>query len=195
MQSNGNKKWRSCIRAATWKEWRNWLRKNHRRENAVWLIIFRKAGGIPSVNYIAAVEEALCFGWIDSKGVKRNAESYYQYFSRRNPGSNWSRVNKERVAALMAGKRMAKAGIEAVQLAQQNGNWTALNDVDNLVVPTDLQVAFNAQPMALENWIKFPASSRRGILEWISTARRPDTRARRIDKLVTLAAKNERVLF
>lgn len=175
--------------------WRAWLEKHHAHEQSVWLIIYKKLSDIPSVYYPEAVDEALCFGWIDSKPNKRDDESYYQFFSRRNPKSNWSRVNREKVKKLTAEGQMAPAGLKMVTFAQETGTWTALEDVDNLVVPDDLQQAFNKNPAAYEHWQKFPPSARRGILEWIFNAKKPETRQRRIEKTVRLAAQNIRANY
>ena len=178
--------------APTRADWRAWLETNHRVERAVWLIIYRKESVTPSVYYPEAVDEALCFGWVDSKPNKRDAESYYQYFSRRSPKSNWSRVNKEKVQRLIEEGRMAPAGYELIEIAKRNGAWTALDDVENLVLPPDLRAAFEQNPAAFGYWEAFPRSARRGILEWIFNAVRPATRKKRIEETVRLAAKNER---
>ena len=175
--------------------WRSWLERYHRRELSVWLIIYKKSSDVPSVYYPEAVDEALCFGWIDSKPNKRDGQSYYQYFSPRNPKSNWSRVNKEKVQRLIAENRMAPAGLAMVELAQETGTWTALEDVDNLIVPPDLQEALGQNSIAYEYWKQFPPSARRGILEWIFNAKRTETRRRRIEKAVKLAAQNIRVNY
>lgn len=174
------------------KDWRKWLEKNHRKATSVWLIIYRKESGIPSVYYPEAVDEALCFGWIDSKPNKRDEKSYYQFFSKRNPKSNWSKVNKDKVAKLIANGDMHAAGLEMIELAQKNGTWTALDEVENMILPDDLQQAFRKNKIAFTNWTAFPRSSKRGILEWILNAKKPETRKKRIDETVALAAENKR---
>lgn len=174
-------------------EWRDWLKKNHRLEKSVWLIIFKKNSGIPSVYYPEAVDEALCFGWVDSKPNKRNENSYYQFFSKRNPKSNWSRLNKEKVRNLIEQGLMQPAGYEMIKIANQNGTWNALNEVENLIIPDDLQELFSKHKKAYENWENFPPSSKRGILEWILNAKKPETRQKRIVETVLLAEKNIRV--
>jgi uncharacterized protein YdeI (YjbR/CyaY-like superfamily) len=137
-----------------------------------------------------AVDEALCFGWIDSKPNKRDAESFYQYFSKRNPKSNWSKVNKEKVKRLLAEGLITKSGLEAIEIAKQNGTWNALDEVEEIIIPDDLQKAFSKKKSALTNFEKFPRSSKRGILEWILNAKRPETRQKRIQETVDLAEKN-----
>jgi len=176
--------------AASQEEWRTWLERNHATEKSVWLIIYKKESEVPSVYYPEAVDEALCFGWIDSKPNKRDHKSYYQFFAKRNPKSNWSAVNKAKVEKLMKAKRMAPAGLAMVELAKRNGTWTALDDVDKVLMPHDLQALFNQNQDALANWEKFARSSRRGILEWILNAKKPETRQKRIEETVALAAQN-----
>ncbi len=172
------------------KAWRNWLQKNYATATSVWLIIYKKESGTPSIYYPEAVDEALCFGWIDSTPNKRDENSYYQFFAKRNPKSNWSKVNKTKVARLIKEKRMAKAGMEAIEIAKQNGAWTALEKVDNLILPEDLIKAFAKNKVAEKNFLAFPPSSRRGILEWIQNAKKEETRLKRIIETVSLAANN-----
>ncbi|MCU0442152.1 MAG: YdeI/OmpD-associated family protein [Bacteroidia bacterium] len=173
-------------------QWRKWLAKHHQTETSIWLVIFKKKSNIPSVYYPEAVDEALCFGWVDSKPNKRDATSYYQFFSKRNPKSNWSLVNKNKVERLQSSGKMAPAGIAMVELAKQLGTWDALNKVDALEVPEDLSVALKQIPNALNYWNQFPPSTRRGILEWINTAKKPETRSKRINETAELAGQNKR---
>lgn len=178
--------------APTRAKWRQWLEENHASEKSVWLIIYHKESTTPSIVYPEAVDEALCFGWVDSKPNKRDKESYYQYFSQRNPKSNRSRVNKEKVARLLEANLMAPSGLKMIEIAKQNGTWNALDDVENLIVPEDLQKAFDQNITAFDYWEKFPKSTKRGILEWIFNAKKPETRQKRIDETVRLAAENIR---
>lgn len=174
------------------KEWRKWLEKNHAREKSVWLIMYNQNSNTPSVKYAEAVEEALCFGWVDSKANKRDAESHYQYFAQRKPGSNWSESNRERVARLTKEGLMMPAGQAMVDLAKKAGTWLALVPIQNAEIPEDLQKRLNRNKKAFENFQAFPPSSKRIILEWILNAKRPETRKQRIEETVTLAAKNIR---
>jgi uncharacterized protein YdeI (YjbR/CyaY-like superfamily) len=174
------------------KEWRNWLERHHNQYTSIWLIIYRKNGDTPSVQYNEALEQALCFGWIDSKINKRNSESHYQYFSPRNPNSNWSKVNKDKVDRLIQQGQMSDAGLEMVELAKANGTWDALNDVELLIPHHDMQMMLNANRAAKENWEAFPRSLKRGILEWIFNAKKPETRMERIQTTVEKAALNIR---
>lgn len=179
-----------AIHAKTRQEWREWLMNNHQSEKSVWLIIYRKESGTPSVYYPEAVDEALCFGWIDSKPNKRDSNSYYQFFAKRNPKSNWSKVNKEKVAKLTEQGLMERAGLEMIEIAHQNGTWTALDEVENITVPEDLQELFSKNKTAFDNWERFSRSSKRGILEWILNAKKAETRQKRIAETVSLAEKN-----
>jgi uncharacterized protein YdeI (YjbR/CyaY-like superfamily) len=174
------------------KAWRDWLSKNHVRKKSVWLIIYKKSSDTQSVYYPEAVDEALCFGWIDSKPNKRDEESYYQFFSKRSPKSNWSKVNKLKVEKLIAQNKMTEAGYAAIEIAKQNGTWEALEKVDQLIMPDDLQALFDKNPKAYTYWKEFSPSSRRGILDWIYNAKRPETRTKRIEETVRLATKNEK---
>lgn len=178
--------------AKTRQAWRTWLKKNHQTQTSVWLIIYRKESKTPSVYYPEAVDEALCFGWIDSVPNKRDAESYYQFFAKRNPKSKWSKINKEKVARLIDAGLMQPAGYAMIELAKQRGTWAALDAVDSLQIPDDLNALFAKNKTAFRNWENFPPSARRGILEWILNAKRPETRQKRIEETVSLAEKNIR---
>lgn len=171
-------------------EWRNWLLQNHQSEKSIWLIIYKKESQIPSVYYSEAVDEALCFGWIDSKPNKRDENSYYQFFAKRSPKSNWSKVNKAKVSRLIEQNLMHPSGLEMIEIAQKNGTWNALDDVENQIIPLDLHQQFQKNKIAFENWENFPKSSKRLILEWIMTAKKSETRQKRIDETVSLAEKN-----
>ncbi|MEO1054169.1 MAG: YdeI/OmpD-associated family protein [Bacteroidota bacterium] len=172
--------------------WRDWLAANHTIANSVWLIIYKKGSGQPSVYYPEAVDQALCFGWVDSKPNKRDDQSFYQFFSPRNPTSNWSRVNKEKVERLIKTGQMTEAGMALINKARESGAWTALDDVENLVIPSDLQEALEQVPNALDYFQAFPKSARRGILEWILNAKRAETRAKRVTETAKLAGENIR---
>jgi len=172
------------------KEWRNWLEQNHALYKSIWLIIYHKDSGENSVYYPEAVDEALCYGWIDSAPRKRDLKSFYVLFSKRNPKSNWSKVNKDKVERLIKENRMADPGLALVALAKETGTWIALDDVENLVLPEDLSKLFEGNPKALANWNGFSRSSKRGILEWILNAKQSETRQKRIGETVRLATEN-----
>lgn len=181
-----------CLPMPSVAAWRAWLEAKHATEKSLFLIIYHKESGVDSVYYPDAVDEAMCFGWVDSTPKKRDEHSYYVLFARRNPKSLWSAVNKAKVERLIAEGRMAAAGLQMVALAKQTSTWTALDRVSNLEVPADLAAAFGPHPKARTNFDAFPPSARRGILEWIFTAKQPETRAKRIAETVRLAALNER---
>lgn len=168
------------------------MSENHDSKNSVWLIIYHKESCIPSVYYPEAVDEALCFGWVDSKPNKRDDTSYYQFFSRRNPKSNWSRINKEKVEQLYKVGLMEAPGLEMVRIAKENGTWDALNEVENLTIPDDLSLELAKYPKAKQYFDKFPPSARRGILEWIFNAKKEVTRKKRIEETASLAEQNIR---
>jgi uncharacterized protein YdeI (YjbR/CyaY-like superfamily) len=181
-----------AVSAPTRKVWRTWLAKNHEKETSVWLIIFHKKSPTASIYYDEAVEEALCFGWVDSVSNSRNEESSYLYFAKRKPKSNWSKANKDRVEKLTKLGLIMPAGQAMIDLAKQKGTWTALEVVDQLTIPPDMQKLFDKNKTAEKNFLAFPASTRRGILEWILNAKRSETRQKRIEETVTLAAQNIR---
>ena len=172
--------------------WRKWLAVHHAGSPGIWLVTHKKAEGDRHVPYEATVEEALCFGWIDSKGRKLDERRSMLLFTPRRAGSGWSRPNKERLERLFAARQMQPAGIAMVERAKADGSWTALDDIENLVEPDDLRAALDATPAAREHWDAFPRSVKRATLEWISLAKRPETRAKRIEETATLAARGER---
>ncbi len=179
-----------AVRLADVDEWRGWLADHGQSERAVWLVVGRGAEDV--VDYVAAVEHALCFGWVDSKTIKRDATTTYQCFTPRNPRSTWSKVNRERVAGLTAEGLMAPAGAAVIERAKTTGVWDVLAEAQDLIVPADLQTELDRNDAAGRHFAKFPPSSRRLILEWIALAKRPETRARRIQQTVELAEVNQR---
>ncbi len=172
--------------------WRQWLQENHARDEGVWFIRYKKSANKPYVDVEDAIEEAICFGWIDSLPRKLDGERTMLYFAPRKPKSNWSALNKTRVEKMIAAGLMAPAGLAKVQQAKESGAWTALDAVEALEIPPDLNDAFNAYPDSKENFEAFPPSVRRGILEWILNAKRATTRQKRIDETARLAADNLR---
>jgi uncharacterized protein YdeI (YjbR/CyaY-like superfamily) len=170
--------------------WREWLEKNHETEKSVWLTLYHRDSRTPCVNYEDAVEEAICFGWIDSRPEKRDAESSLLLFARRNPVSKWSQNNRERAERMIRAGLMNEVGLRMVELAKKSGTWTALENVQKNVIPDDLQEVLDASPRAKEYFMAFPPSSKRIILEWIQNAKKPETRQKRIEETVRLAAKN-----
>lgn len=173
-------------------EWRAWLQANHECAESIWLVTFKKASGRPHVSYDAVVEEALCFGWIDSLPRKLDDERTMLLLSPRKPGSAWSKTNKDRVERMTAAGKMRPAGLRKVEQAKADGSWNFLDDVEALVVPDDLAAALAEYEGAGENFAAFPTSVKRGILEWIQQAKRAETRGKRIRETAELASRNIR---
>ncbi len=178
------------VHAKTSKEWNKWLAKNHASEKSVWVILANKNSKIKTITHDEAVEEALCYGWIDSVTYKRDAESRYQRFSPRKPYGNWSITNREKAEMLIATGRMQPAGQAMIDIARQNGRWDALVDAQQAIIPPDLLKLLKKNKTALKNFEAFPHSSKRFILEWITNAKKPETRLKRIQQTVELAARN-----
>jgi uncharacterized protein YdeI (YjbR/CyaY-like superfamily) len=155
-------------------------------------VSYKKGTGKPRIEYDEAVEEALCFGWVDSKPNKLDAERTLLWFAPRKAGTGWSRPNKLRVERMMQAGLMSEAGLRKVELAKSDGSWSKLDAVEDLMIPDDLVRALAGQPPATACFERFPRSAKRGILEWIANARTPQTRARRIAETATLASRNER---
>src|ERR1700730_15023429 len=169
------------------KAWRGWLQKNHEKEKEVWIIYYKKHSVKPTISYNDAVEEALCFGWIDSRANKIDEDCYMQVFNPRRRKSNWSKLNKERIEKLVANGLMTAIGLEKIELAKKDGSWNKLDDVYAMVIPPDLKKAFATNKKAWKNFDAFSPSSKRGILSWIESAKRPETRQKRIDQTVKSA--------
>ncbi|MCO1654278.1 YdeI/OmpD-associated family protein [Pseudonocardia humida] len=180
------------VEPATLDEWRAWLAANHDRATGVWLVLRKPSVPGPGVRYVESVEQALCFGWVDSKAKGLDAERTMQYFTPRRARSGWARPNKQRIERLLATGQMAPAGLAVVEAAKADGSWTLLDDVEDLVVPDDLAAAFDARPGSREQWEAFPRSPRRLMLVWLVEARRPETRAKRVAEIADRAAVGER---
>jgi uncharacterized protein YdeI (YjbR/CyaY-like superfamily) len=173
-------------------EWHQWLSENHETSPGVWLIYHKKNSEQNSVEYEEAVEEALCFGWIDSKVNALDEKRYMQVFTPRKPGSTWSKINKDRVTKLIKMGLMHTAGLKKIKKAKKDGSWNILDDVEDLIIPEDLQEVLNGNKTALENFNSFTDSSKKQILWWVISAKRPETRKNRIKRIVILAEKNQR---
>ena len=152
-----------------------------RHGRGVWLVTWRPRSGRGSLDYEAAVEEALCFGWIDSTGHRLDDDRGEQYFAPRKTRSPWAATNKARVERLIRDGRMAPAGLAAIAQAKANGSWEVLDSVERLEVPDDLAAALEAHPPAAANFAAFPPSARKMQLAWVAFAQRPDTRATRVN--------------
>ena len=173
--------------------WRAWLAANHATARGVWVVTWRPRSGRVGLGYEAAVEEALCFGWVDSTGGNVDDERGRLYFAPRRPRSVWAASNKARVERLIGEGRMTPAGFAVIDRAKANGSWEVLDSSERLEVPVDLTAALEAHPPAASSFAAFPPSARKMALGWIATARRPATRAARIARIAEAAARNERV--
>ncbi|UFP96994.1 YdeI/OmpD-associated family protein [Gloeobacter morelensis] len=176
-------------------QWRAWLVANHTRTGSIWLITYKKRSGLPHVSYNAVVEEALCFGWIDSRAAKLDEQRTMLLLSPRRPGSPWSKTNKERVERLIAQGLMSAAGTAKIEQARSDGSWSVLDEVEALVIPADLAAALAQNPQAAHYFAAFSPSSKKGILQWIQSAKRGETRQKRIRETVALAANNIKAIF
>lgn len=174
---------------ASRKEWRQWLKENHRSRQSVWLVYYRMKSQVPSITYSDAVDEALCFGWIDSTKKSLDENRFMQFFCKRKPNSVWSKINKEKVRRLIDKGQMTRAGLDSIEVAKQNGSWTILDEVEDLKIPKDLDKKFKSLPGSEEFFLSLSKSARKSILQWLVLARRPETRQNRIDEIAELAAQ------
>lgn len=174
-------------------EWHDWLDQNHLTTDEIWLVYYKKQSGKPRIPYADAVEEALCYGWIDGKIKRINEEYYIQKFTPRRPKSRWSKYNIERVKKLIKDGRMKPEGLKAYQLVLESPELIYDNRADgDPEIPDDLLKAFKDCEKAYANFMKFSQSSRRIYIEWLNYAKRSETRLRRIEKIVILSEKNKR---
>jgi uncharacterized protein YdeI (YjbR/CyaY-like superfamily) len=180
------------VEIASAAEWRAWLAANHRQGDGVWLVTWKKGSGGPHVPQEAAVEEALCFGWIDSRPARLDDRRSMVLFSPRKPDSGWSAINKRRIGKLIAEGRMDQAGLAVLEAAKASRAWHAFDAAEALAMPDDLAAAFAREPMAAKHFAAFPPSVQKAILQWIGTAKRPETRAARVADTVRKAAQNVR---
>jgi uncharacterized protein YdeI (YjbR/CyaY-like superfamily) len=174
--------------------WRRWLAAHHVRSPGIWLVFDKKSSRPDRLAYGDAVEEALCFGWIDSIVRTLDDARYVQLFTPRKAKSTWSRSNKVRVERLLARGLMASAGLASIEVAKANGSWSSLDAVEALEMPDDLAAALAAVPVAMERFAAFSPSARKAYLHWISQAVRPEIRAQRIAEVVahSAAGRNSR---
>lgn len=171
-------------------ELRNWLLKNYDKTESVWLVKWKKDSGKSYFGYDEMVDVLIAFGWVDSLPKKLDEKKTMHRISPRNPKSNWSKVNKERVKRLSKDGKMHAWGIKLVEQAKKNGAWNFLDDVERLIIPPDLDIALKAEGKAKLYYERFPNSSKRNILEWIKNAKQTSTRERRIEEVAKKAAQN-----
>lgn len=171
-------------------EWRNWLDENHSTSLGVYLLFYRVNSKYESMRWEEAVQVALCYGWIDSTVRKVDDERRKQAFGPRKDKSVWSKVNKNYVEKLIASNLMHESGLKKIAIAKQNGSWESLDNVENLIIPMDLQSAFDRNPIALTNYQNFSFHYRKSYLYWLNQAKRPETRTNRIVEIVKLCELN-----
>lgn len=172
------------------KEWRKWLEKNHQTQSSVWVVFYNKSSKKKTISWSESVDEALCFGWIDSKKIKIDEESSHQFFSKRKAISTWSKINKEKIKRLIEEKKMTSAGHEIIEIAKKNGSWEMLDEVEELIIPSDLESAFELNPVAHEYFSSLSKSNRKMILQWIVLAKRLETKQNRIKEIIERGNQN-----
>lgn len=170
-------------------QWRDWLRENHTREKGIWVLQYNKKSEKPTISWSDAVDEALCFGWIDSLKKKLDDESSIQYFGKRKPKSTWSKINKQKIERLTAENRMSQAGSDTIQVAKENGSWEILDSVEELLIPDDLAVELSNRENATAFFHGLSKSVKKMMLQWIVLAKIPETRQKRILEIAEAAAK------
>lgn len=169
--------------------WRNWLMENHDKEVSIWLLCYKQKSDKPSISWSDAVDQALCFGWIDSTRKSVDHESFIQYFTKRKPKSLWSKINKEKVNQLMEKGLMTEAGFKSIEIAKQNGSWNSLDEVEELIIPEELATAFEKHPGSKDFYLSLSKSVKKMVLHWIVMAKRPESKAKRIDEFVANASQ------
>jgi uncharacterized protein YdeI (YjbR/CyaY-like superfamily) len=175
-------------------EWEAWLREHHDTAPGVWIRFARKGSGVPTVTYLEALHAALCFGWIDGQSRSVDDASYVQRFTPRRARSIWSKRNREFATALIEAGRMQPAGLREVERAKADGRWDAAYDAPSTAtVPADLQAALDARPAAAAFFATLESRNRYAILHRVQTAKKPETRARRIEKFVTMLEAGEKL--
>jgi len=171
-------------------EWRTWLIENHNLSDGIQLIFYKVSSNKESMRWEEAVQEAICFGWIDSTVKKLDEERRVQYFSPRNLKSVWSALNKKYIKELIANNKMHDSGLAKIEAAKQDGSWTQLDDVENLVIPKELQLAFNKNSTAFNNYNNFARSYKKNYLYWLNQAKREETRTKRIQSIIEYCEQN-----
>jgi uncharacterized protein YdeI (YjbR/CyaY-like superfamily) len=174
--------------------WRAWLAKNHHSDETIWVAVSKKDAVKPTLSQSEAVDEALCYGWIDGTARSLDENYFLQSFSKRKPKSVWSKINKEKVSRFIKEGRMAQPGMESISAAKANGYWSILDDVEALVIPADLKAALEKNPAANTYFNALSRSAKKQLLQWIVLAQRPETRQKRIQEIATAAAENKKPL-
>jgi uncharacterized protein YdeI (YjbR/CyaY-like superfamily) len=173
-------------------DWYDWLLNNHHKHDAVYLIFYKINHHMPSMRWEEAVKVAICFGWIDSTVKSLGNGKRQQYFTKRNPKSMWSALNKSYVKQLEKEGLIHNTGWEMIKLAKKTGTWTAMDDVENGIIPEDLQNAFNANPQAFKNYQNFARGYQKSYLSWLHSAKRETTRQNRIEEIIKFCKANKK---
>lgn len=170
-------------------DWRKWLKANHKIKENIWLIQYKKQAGKPTISWSDAVDEALCFGWIDGTRKTIDEERFMQFFSKRKPGSTWSKINKEKIIRLTEAGKMTQAGLDVIERAKQNGSWTILDDAEELIIPRDLDAAFKMHKGAKDTFAGLSKSAKKMMLHRLAMAKQEQTRQKRIHEIITQLAE------
>lgn len=173
-------------------DWRKWLIGNSDIKKAVWVVFYKKASGFPSITWSDAVDEALCFGWIDSKKIKIDDQRSHHYFSKRKANGTWSKINKDKIEKLLLENKMAVSGLRSVEQAKKNGSWNLLDDVEDLILPNDLQSALENEPIAFNFYKGLSKSNKKNILLWMVLAKLPETGLKRIKTIIECALQSKK---
>ncbi len=187
-----NKKETDTFCPASQQEWRQWLEANHRSKQFVWLVYYRKKTNIATLTWSEAVDEALCFGWIDSTRKTLDSETFMQLFTKRKPTGTWSKINKAKTEHLIEAKLMMQAGLDAIETAKKNGSWAILDEVEELIIPEDLETAFEARPGSKDFFSGLNKSAKKSILYWLISAKKHQTRQKRIQEIADLASLKQK---
>ena len=171
-------------------DWYDWLSQNHNQVKSVYLIFYKLEMNIPTMKWEEAVKVAICFGWIDSTVKSLGDGKRRQYFTQRHIKSVWSALNKKHILELTSENLIHESGLKSIEIAKQNGSWTALDSVENGIIPKNLENAFNKNPVAFKNYQNFAPSYRKSYLYWLNQAKREETRKKRITQIIELCANN-----
>ncbi|MFI1771602.1 YdeI/OmpD-associated family protein [Thalassobellus citreus] len=171
-------------------EWRTWLHSNYNSYKGIYLIFYKVENKEPSMRWEEAVKVAICYGWIDSTVKSLGNGKRRQYFSPRNDKSVWSALNKKYIDSLIADNLMHESGLKKIEIGKQNGSWTALDDVENGIIPEALQLEFDKHPTAFDNYQNFAPSYRKSYLYWLKQAKREATKQKRISEIIKLCEAN-----
>jgi len=174
--------------------WREWLEENHLSEQSAWIVFYKKQSGKKTISWSDAVDVALCYGWIDSKKIKIDHETSHQFFSKRKPKSTWSKINKDKIVQLTANGLMTEAGLRCIEIAKQNGSWTILDEVEQLIIPADLASELQKTANAMACFESLSKSAKKLMLSNLVFAKTPETRQKRITQIIASVLQNTKHL-